>query len=111
MALTDELQKLTELRDSGAINESEFAQAKSRVLGTGGASPPAPTAPLAAQPVQVVNRSGGSIAKGLGTLSLCGGVVAFLYGTIADEGGVGSVGMLLALGGLALFVFGRVKDG
>jgi hypothetical protein len=36
----DELAKLAELRDQGAISEQEFAQAKARLLGT---PPPTPT--------------------------------------------------------------------
>jgi hypothetical protein len=40
----DELAKLADLRDQGAISEQEFAHAKARLLGT---QPPAPTIPPA----------------------------------------------------------------
>ena len=37
MGMTDEIERLQALRERGAISEAEFAQAKARVLGAGGA--------------------------------------------------------------------------
>ena len=40
MSIADELQKLQQLRQSGAINDAEFAAAKARLLGGQDAEPP-----------------------------------------------------------------------
>ncbi len=39
MSIADELQKLDELRQRGALNEAEFERAKQRLLGTPGSAP------------------------------------------------------------------------
>jgi uncharacterized protein len=52
MALADEIRKLDELRQSGALSEEEYARAKARVI-EGGATPLPQTAlPYAAEPAQ-----------------------------------------------------------
>jgi uncharacterized protein len=52
MALADEIRKLDELRQSGALSEEEYARAKARVI-EGGAVPPVQTAsPYAVEPAQ-----------------------------------------------------------
>jgi uncharacterized protein involved in exopolysaccharide biosynthesis len=44
MSLADELQKLEQLRSSGALSEDEFKQAKAKLISTPGTPPPvAPT--------------------------------------------------------------------
>ena len=43
MNLTDELQKLSELHRDGHLTDSEFAEAKARLLGNGAAVPAVPT--------------------------------------------------------------------
>jgi uncharacterized Tic20 family protein len=46
MNVVEELQKLSELRQSGAINDEEFTAAKARLLNGPASPPPLPGAPL-----------------------------------------------------------------
>ena len=51
MNIADEIQKLEDLRRSGALNEAEFAQAKAVVLASQHTSPPAPASAPPPAPV------------------------------------------------------------
>jgi uncharacterized protein len=50
MALADEIRKLDELRQSGALSEDEYARAKARVIDGGAASGVQSASPYAADP-------------------------------------------------------------
>lgn len=51
MALADEIRKLDELRQSGALSEEEYARAKARVI-DGGAAPLESASPSAREPAE-----------------------------------------------------------
>jgi cytochrome c-type biogenesis protein CcmH/NrfG len=71
MSLTDELQRLAELRASGALTEAEFEQAKAKLL-----SPQAP--PPNRQPDDRLENSVGRAANRYVTFQMVMAVVAML---------------------------------
>ena len=99
MAMSDELAKLQELHQRGALTDDEFARAKARVLGDRAAGPGAAEAPPAIAALNALRRSRddrwiagvcGGIARATGieswicrllaaVLFLCGGVGVVLY--------------------------------
>ena len=64
MNVTEELERLQALRERGAISESEFAQAKARALGAGGA--PAHDSFLHRLTLSSTDRVIGGVCGGLG---------------------------------------------
>ena len=55
MALADEIRKLDELRQSGALSEEEYARAKARVIDGGAAPLLQPASPYAGEPAQTAD--------------------------------------------------------
>jgi phage shock protein PspC (stress-responsive transcriptional regulator) len=100
MSLSDELGKLSELRQSGALTEEEFARAKARLLN---AQEPQPAAPPLTYSVNTFRRSRndrwiagvcGGIARATGVeswvwrlfftvLLICGGAGLLVYFLLA----------------------------
>ena len=103
MAMTDELNKLRDLHQSGALTDDEFSRAKDRLLGAastpdGPADSPADVSPLIAK-LNALRRSSqdrwiagvcGGLARGTGVqswiwrllftaLALCGGAGLVIY--------------------------------
>jgi phage shock protein PspC (stress-responsive transcriptional regulator) len=100
MSIADELLKLQELRERGALSEAEFERAKACVLQAADAGL-APTAPAAVQAINRLRRSAtdrwfGGVCGGLARASgLESWVWRLLFAVLAFFGGAGIVIYLL----------------
>jgi len=84
MALCDELAKLEELHQRGALTDDEFARAKSHLLegaATATPTPPPPPPPAAIAAINALRRSAGDrwIAGVCGGLAIATGVESWVW--------------------------------
>jgi len=99
MALSDEIAKLQELHQSGALTEDEFARAKARLIDGAGTQPPAapPSATIAAINALRRSRDDRWIAGVCGGIAVATGVESWIWRLL--------FAVLLLCGGAGLIVY------